>query len=182
MKTENLSNPHVEGALCTAHNRSGKPCQKRPVNGWKVCRMHGAGGGRPITNPKTLMQKSLESGELRLKADALIESGADVLDLRQVAAQLHVLADELADKRHDGKSLPLLLQTLESARKTAESVERIRASKAFTTAERDWFVLALSDFVETVPEAEKPRLQEFIRARIMGLHTGHSLPIALETA
>ena len=27
--------------------RSGHPCRAPAVNGWKVCRMHGAGGGAP---------------------------------------------------------------------------------------------------------------------------------------
>ena len=27
--------------------RTGKPCQAPAVNGWKVCRFHGAGGGAP---------------------------------------------------------------------------------------------------------------------------------------
>jgi hypothetical protein len=124
--------------------------------------MHGATAGRPATRPETLMRKSLESNELRLKADALLESGADVLDLRQVAAQLHVLAGELAEKRHDGDTLPLLLQTLESARKTAESVERIRASKAFTKVEHEMFICALAAFVETLSDQERPRAIEFI--------------------
>ena len=31
---------------CTAHSkRSGFPCKNPAVRGWRVCRMHGAGGG-----------------------------------------------------------------------------------------------------------------------------------------
>lgn len=33
---------------CNARSkRSGKPCKAPAVNGWKVCRMHGAKGGAP---------------------------------------------------------------------------------------------------------------------------------------
>lgn len=33
---------------CSAQSkRSGKPCKAPAVNGWTVCRMHGAGGGAP---------------------------------------------------------------------------------------------------------------------------------------
>jgi len=161
----------------------GQPCGK--AAGWGIegkttgkcrrCCRYGA--GRPATRPETILRKALESDALRDKADRLIESGADVLDLRNVAAQLHVLAGELATKRHDGNSLPLLLQTLESARKTAESVERIRASKAFTTAERDWIVIKLSEFVSMMPEGERARFDDFIRRELLQVKPS-PLPIA----
>lgn len=33
---------------CTAHSkRTGERCRNAPVKGWRVCRMHGAGGGHP---------------------------------------------------------------------------------------------------------------------------------------
>ena len=32
---------------CTAHARTGERCKNPAVTGWTVCRMHGAGGGRP---------------------------------------------------------------------------------------------------------------------------------------
>jgi hypothetical protein len=152
----------------------GQPCGK--AAGWGIegkttgkcrrCCRYGA--GRPATRPETLLKKALESHALRDKADALIESGVDVLDLRNVAAQLHVLAGELSERRSEGNGeVALLLQCLESLRKCAESVERIRASKAFTTSERDFIVLALSDFVSTLPEPERPRLRDFIESRLL---------------
>jgi hypothetical protein len=152
----------------------GQPCGK--AAGWGIegkttgkcrrCCRYGA--GRPATRPETILRKTLESSALGDKADALIASGADVLDLRQVAAQLQVVAGELAEKRSEGNGeVALLLQCLESLRKCAESVERIRASKAFTTAERDFIVLALSDFVETLPEEMRPRFHDFIAARLL---------------
>ncbi len=151
------------------------------MSGWNVCRLHGTGGGRPATRPETLLRKALESDALRDKADALIATGADILDLRQVAAQLHVIAGELSERRSEGNGeVALLLQCLESLRKVSESVERIRASKAFTSAERDFIVLALSDFVETMPEEMRPRFHDFIAARLLQLRPA-PLPIGCET-
>lgn len=152
----------------------GQPCGK--AAGWGIegkttgkcrrCCRYGA--GRPATRPETLLKKALESDALRDKADKLIEGGADVLDLRQVAAQLHILAGELSEKRSEGNGeVALLLQCLESLRKCAESVERIRASKAFTKFEQDWLVITLSEFIETLAESERPRLWEFIETRLL---------------
>ena len=40
---------------CSARSkRSGKPCRSPAVNGHKVCRMHGAGGGAPVLNRNAL--------------------------------------------------------------------------------------------------------------------------------
>jgi hypothetical protein len=128
-----------------------------------------------------LLRKSLESHALRDKADALIESGADVLDLRQVAAQLQVIAGELSERRSEGNGeIALLLQCLESLRKVSESVERIRASKAFTLAEKDFLIQTLADFIETLGEAERPRLREFIESRLLQVKPS-PLPMSSET-
>jgi hypothetical protein len=141
--------------------------------------MHGATAGRPATRPETLLRKSLESDALRQKADKLIESGADVLDLRNVAGQLQILAGEMAEKRSEGNGeVKLLLQSLENLRKCAETVERIRASKAFTNAERDWIVLALSDFVEMMPEPERARFHAFIESRLLLRSNTAPLPMS----
>lgn len=181
MKANESPKPQASGALCTAHNRRGEPCGKFAVNGWNVCRLHGAGGGRPATRPETILRKSLESNELRLKADALIENGVDVLDLRRIAAMLHVLAGELAENRSKGhQEVALLLQCLEAVRKVSESVERIRASKTFTTAEKDFLIQTLADFIETLPEIERPRLRDFIESRLLQNRPA-PLPMASET-
>lgn len=159
-------------AKCTAHNRDGSPCKSFPVEGWTVCRMHGAGGGRPVTRPDTIIKKALQMNDLRVKGDNLVASGKDVLDLVPIAAMLHVLADEISLDRDsveggvDGEKLQLLLSCLDLLRKTAGTVESIRASKAFTNAERDWFVLALSGFVELLPEAERPKFKAYITEKL----------------
>lgn len=41
-------NPMHNSPRCHARSkRTGKPCKSPAVKGWKVCRMHGAGGGAP---------------------------------------------------------------------------------------------------------------------------------------
>lgn len=41
-------NPMPKPNQCKAHSkRTGDRCQAHAVAGWKVCRMHGAGGGAP---------------------------------------------------------------------------------------------------------------------------------------
>lgn len=41
-------NPMQQAPRCSAHSkRTGLPCGSPAVEGWSVCRMHGAGGGAP---------------------------------------------------------------------------------------------------------------------------------------
>ena len=42
-----LLNKHAQRCTATS-KRSGERCQNPSVKGWQVCRIHGAGGGRPI--------------------------------------------------------------------------------------------------------------------------------------
>ena len=40
--------PMHQAPRCTARSkRTGQPCRAPAVRGWRVCRMHGAGGGAP---------------------------------------------------------------------------------------------------------------------------------------
>jgi len=40
--------PLQQAKRCSAKSkRTGQPCRSPAVNGWAVCRMHGAGGGAP---------------------------------------------------------------------------------------------------------------------------------------
>jgi hypothetical protein len=42
--------------------RSGKPCRAPAVRGWAVCRMHGAGGGAPLSN-RNALRHGMYTGE-----------------------------------------------------------------------------------------------------------------------
>lgn len=48
MDQKAMINPMHTSPRCTAHSkRTGEPCRAPAVNGWRVCRMHGARGGAP---------------------------------------------------------------------------------------------------------------------------------------
>lgn len=49
---------------CTAHSkRTGAPCHCPAVTGWRVCRMHGAGGGHPAGKAHPSWRHGLRSRE-----------------------------------------------------------------------------------------------------------------------
>ena len=49
---------------CTAHSkRTGFLCNNPAVRGWRVCRMHGAGGGQPSGNSHPSWKHGLRSME-----------------------------------------------------------------------------------------------------------------------
>ena len=54
---------------CSAKAKTtGEPCKAPAVNGWTVCRMHGAGGGAPRGKGNGMWQhgaKSLQAAETR---------------------------------------------------------------------------------------------------------------------
>lgn len=43
----NIKHAHSAPRCSANSKRSGLPCRAPAVRGWKVCRMHGAGGGAP---------------------------------------------------------------------------------------------------------------------------------------
>ena len=51
MTTESAINPmhraHQAQRCAARSKRTGQPCRAPAVRGWRVCRMHGAGGGAP---------------------------------------------------------------------------------------------------------------------------------------
>jgi hypothetical protein len=40
-----MQSAHAAPRCCARSKRSGNPCRAPAVRGWRVCRMHGAGGG-----------------------------------------------------------------------------------------------------------------------------------------
>jgi hypothetical protein len=49
---------------CTAHSkRSGQPCKAPAVRGWRVCRMHGAGGGHEAGDANPAHRHGLRTRE-----------------------------------------------------------------------------------------------------------------------
>jgi hypothetical protein len=40
-----MQSAHAAPRCCAKSKRTGQPCRAPAVRGWRVCRMHGAGGG-----------------------------------------------------------------------------------------------------------------------------------------
>ncbi|MAI45522.1 MAG: hypothetical protein CMB79_06495 [Filomicrobium sp.] len=69
---------------CTARSkRTGRPCRNPAVCGWKVCRMHGAGGGAPDGRENGAYKhglRSLAHRERQAELKALIATVRQTLD------------------------------------------------------------------------------------------------------
>ena len=53
-----------EAPRCTAHSkRTGEPCHAPAVTGWRVCRLHGAGGGHPSGKEHPSWKHGMRSDE-----------------------------------------------------------------------------------------------------------------------
>lgn len=67
---------------CTAHSkRTGEPCQAPAVTGWRVCRLHGAGGGHPAGKAHPAWRHGMRSGEW-------IETRREINDLIRQAREI----------------------------------------------------------------------------------------------
>ncbi len=125
------------------------------------------GRGRPVTSPSTIVKRAmseLSTNATRLqKADSLLASGFNVLDLNKNAALLHVIIDDFAESRVTDE-LQLLFAATENLRKTAESVERIRASKSFTANEYQATINLFVGIIELMPEEQQTAALEMLAA------------------
>lgn len=80
---------------CHAHNRRGEPCGQWAVDGMRVCRMHGAGGGRPIIHgrySKVLKNSGLVSHYL----DAV--ENRNLFDLKEPIALLEACLQRASER------------------------------------------------------------------------------------
>lgn len=80
---KNLEAAHASPRCAAKSKRSGQPCRAPAVRGWKVCRMHGAGGGaRPgPANPNWKHGgRSAETMALRKLANMLRREAVDLSD------------------------------------------------------------------------------------------------------
>lgn len=70
---------------CTAHSkRTGEPCQAPAVTGWRVCRLHGAGGGHEPGPAHPSWRHGLRSREW-------IEARAEINELAREAREIEHL-------------------------------------------------------------------------------------------
>ena len=70
---------------CTAHSkRTGEPCSGPAVTGWRVCRLHGAGGGQPAGKAHPSWRHGMRSREW-------IEARREINDLMREAREIERL-------------------------------------------------------------------------------------------
>lgn len=123
--------------------------------------------GRPLSNPNVIVKRALSElsdNSTRIeRADNLVSSGANVLDMTRNAALLQILIEDFAESRDTGE-IQLLFAATENVRKTAESVERIRASKAFTATEYQAMINLFVGIIETLPEELQHNALEMLAA------------------
>lgn len=87
MKTKDNPMQSAHSALrCSAKSkRTGKPCGSPAVNGWSVCRMHGARGGAPSGEPNGNYRhggNTKEALALMAEIQALMRSCRETIDAR----------------------------------------------------------------------------------------------------
>lgn len=82
---------------CHAHSsRTGEPCKKWAVTGKKVCRSHGAGGGRPVLHGRysKSLGKLASSYESSLNDRGLFDLREPIAALDGVTKRLMTMVDE----------------------------------------------------------------------------------------
>jgi hypothetical protein len=80
--TEGDINPMSQALRCTATSkRTGEQCKGPAVNGWRVCRFHGAGGGHAEGPTHPTWKHGLRS---RIWVEARKEINALVRETRQI--------------------------------------------------------------------------------------------------
>jgi len=65
---------HLAPRCMARSKRSGQPCRAPAVRGFRVCRMHGAGGGAPLGN-----RNALKHGEFTCEAIAMRREFAELV-------------------------------------------------------------------------------------------------------
>ena len=76
-----MQSAHAAPRCGAKSKRTGKPCRAPAVRGYRVCRMHGAGGGAPEGN-RNALKHGLYGGEA-VKARRMI--GALIRQARELA-------------------------------------------------------------------------------------------------
>lgn len=93
MTCDRCGEPH---ALCSAHNRAGRPCGQKPMVGQRVCRMH---GGKAPQSQAAAEKRVVEAQARRVLGAVWDPDAAPVTDpiaaLRSLSGRLEHAADVL---------------------------------------------------------------------------------------
>lgn len=138
--------------VCGAKTRSGKPCQKPPVQDGKRCRLHGGKGLRGADNPnfKTGIYSQWAKNSIREKTDHFLE--AEPFDLVQEQALTRALLAEYLGRFEDGVpldggSIVLMSELIDRIRKTADTITKIKNDTALTGAEVTYLVVRATEVI-----------------------------------
>ena len=75
-----MHSAHATPRCAARSKRTGLPCRAPAVRGWRVCRMHGAGGGAPLGRAHGAWRHGGRSGEamaLRRLTNALARTARE---------------------------------------------------------------------------------------------------------
>ena len=160
---------------CTAKSkRSKERCQNTPVPGWNVCRMHGAGGGRPIKHGRY----SKVLGRLRKSYEEAL-AHESLLDLGPTLALLDVRAEQLLEQveaGRDGAWQELVEVIGQRARRTEKACElRLKGQQAINARDLVGVLTRFANLIidEIGPAAAKPVIDRLDR-EILGDLEGRS--------
>jgi hypothetical protein len=151
-------------AQCIAKSkRSGERCKANAVDGYTVCRMHGAGSphkGRPGGAPITTGRYSIKRQELARKAQEFANDTAPG-DLTGELVLMRALLQDYLDRFEDGTRLPFddigrIFGMVEAIGRLVERIAKILAATALTQNEVQQFKQAfLAELPKYVPDPDK---------------------------
>ena len=170
-------------AQCTAKSkRSGERCKANAVEGYTVCRMHGAGSphqGKPGGAPIKTGRYSIKRTELARKAQEFANDTTPG-DLTGELVLMRALLQEYLDRFDDNARLPFddierIFGMVEAIGRLVERIAKVLATTALTQVEVQRFEQAfLAELPKYVPEPSKR--VELIKA------IGWTLGISVEPA
>ncbi len=146
---------------CTATAKStGQRCQNPAVEGWDVCRMHGAGspknettGGAP---PKHGRYAAQRSEGLQRKIQEYRDDPNPTKMWEELALLRAVLQEWLTDiDEVTEENVSVLLDLQNAIRRTLDSINKIQARTALTAAEVEYLQARIADLFEKYVPHEK---------------------------
>jgi hypothetical protein len=134
---------------CTATAKStGERCQNPAVDGWDVCRMHGAAPpthGRYSAKRKESLQEKIEAFR---EEDNPAELWEELALLRAVLQEWLGEVEEI-----DPDTVGVILDLQDSIRRTLDTLNKIQTRTALTQAEMEYLQARIADvFKSYVPE------------------------------
>lgn len=146
------------GKQCKAHKRDGSQCTNIVVDGYEVCRMHGAGGGRPVKTatftevaPKSLADKISEYR----KTISLEDAEEVIATSRTLIVEYINRFDENVNVTRD--DIQYLIQWCESVVRQVSRIIDTRLKSTITVAEVELIQTVIANLADKyVEESKRP--------------------------